>query len=191
MNHPRRLFGAFLRRAALWSKPAAERGGPGFRGILDATFADIPDIVRLETPIFREHEALYRVDFHEPTHAPQITEKYQNVIRSPDAGAAIYIASGHAVGYVAWNLNHENGGRHAVVLSIAVEPSMRRSGIGGAMFDYMRERATADGAVALRAHVWAHNAGSRSFFEARGFMPDHTLYTMSLKKNGMGKSEPA
>jgi len=46
------------------------------------------------------------------------------------------------------------------------------------------------GAIALRAHVWAHNTNSRSFFEARGFMPDHTLYTMPLKEDGTGKSEP-
>jgi GNAT superfamily N-acetyltransferase len=190
VNRLRRLIRDFLRRAGFGQKPAAERGGPGFRGILDANLADIPDIVRFEIPIFRDHEALYRFDFHEPTYAPQIAEKYQNVIGSRDGGAAIYVADGQAVGYIAWNLFHDHRIRQAVVLSVAVEPELRGTGIGRALFDHMRERVALGGAVALRAHVWAHNAGSRTFFEAHGFMPDHTVYTLPLKDAEAAQSKP-
>ena len=181
MNSLRRLFRALLRHTGFGPKPAAERGGPGFRSILDATHADIPDIVRFEVPIFRDHEALYRMDFPESTNEAKVAEKYEHVIRTRDGGAAIYVADGRAAGYVGWRFLGTGETRQAIVLSISVEPALRRSGIGGALFDHMREHVTSDGAVALRAHVWAHNTESRSFFEARGFMPDHTAYSMPLK----------
>jgi L-amino acid N-acyltransferase YncA len=162
------------------SKSAVVRGGPGFCGILDANAADIPDILRFEMPIYRNHETIYRFDFPVAANENDVGARYRHLILSPEGGAAIYVADGRAAGYVAWMCYHSHRTRHAAVLSIAVEPALRGNGIGRALLDHLRDRLTAEGVVALRAHVWAHNTESRDFFEASGFAPVHTVYSLGL-----------
>ena len=184
MNALRQWLDTLPRLAGLGREPAEMRAGPGFRGILDATLADIPEIVRFEMPIFQHHEEQYPYDFQISMDERQVTEKYEKIVRSPDSGAAMYVADASAVGYVSWTVYDQVKDRQAVVLSIAVEPGYRGQGLGRALLAYARERAEASGAESLRAHVWAHNVPSRAFFEAQGFTPVHTVYNAPVAAPG-------
>jgi len=176
----RSLKSALFRLAGLGPKPAAERAGPGFRGIVVANEADIADIVRFELPIFDEHRPLYRIDFQQAATDRQVSDKYRALLGSPDAGAAIYVANGSPIGYVAWQCLHVGQMRMAVVLSIMVEPAHRGTGIARELLDHARQRVRDGGASVLRAHVWAHNAASHAFFQSEGFTPVYGVYDLAI-----------
>lgn len=185
MRALRRLWRAVLRAVGLGPKTAAERGGPGFSGILEATMADVPDIVRLELPIFRAHEAAHPIDFPERTADRALVEKYEALIDSNSAGVAIYVADGRAVGFISWATYSQQGMTQAAIQTIAVDPAYRRRRIATELLEYMRKHLADAGIAAVRAHVWAQNDGSRAFFEKHGFRASFTLYSAPLERPGI------
>ena len=184
MRALRRLWRAVLRAVGLGPKTAAERGGPGFRGILEATLADIPDIVRFELPIFRAHEAAHPVDFVEQTEDRALVEKYEALIGSHSAGVLMYVADGRAAGFLSWATYMHQGATQAAIQTIAVADAHRRQGIATELLDHMRGHLAAAGVTTVRAHVWAQNDGSRAFFENHGFRASYTLYSAPVEISG-------
>ena len=184
MRALRRLWRAALRAVGLGPKSAVERGGPGFRGILEATLADVPDIVRFEVPIYRAHEAAYPMDFIDRTEDRAMVEKYEEMINSESAGVFIYVANGRAAAFISWATYLHQGTTQAAIQTIAVDPAYRRQRIATELLDHMREHLAAAGVTALRAHVWAQNDGSRAFFERHGFRASYTLFTAPLESAG-------
>ena len=140
MSAVRRLGRRFLRLVGLGPKSAVERGGPGFDGILEATYADIPDIVRFEVPIFRLHEAIHPFDFVEPADDRTLVEKYEHLIRSKSASVSLYVTDDRAAGFISWATYLNQGVLEAAVLTIAVDPAYRRRELATSMLRHMRRR---------------------------------------------------
>jgi len=169
VNGLKRLISACLRRAGLGTKSALTRAGEGFRGVLDATIADIPAIVEFEPPMFQEHMAQYPQDFAQPFTEEGLTEMYVRIFSRRLGGAAIYLAEGAALGYVSWIYREYFGVSQVLIHSISVNAGHRRSGVARAPIDHARAHARDRGAACVRANVWEHNEASRAFFRAVGF----------------------
>jgi len=145
--------------------------GSGFRGVVDASVADIPDIVRFEIDVFREHREHHPQDFQDSVNGAVLTKAYRQRIRSDDQGAGVYVAEGTTIGYVAWTIYSHYGTRQALIHSIVVHPEHRGMGAGRALLSHAETRAIEEGAKCLRANIWAHNKVSRAFFATNAFGP--------------------
>lgn len=183
---PLRLWLAGAARVIFSSsaKAAAGRAGAGYRGPVDATFADIPDIACLELPVFRAHEQRYNDDFPDPMDDGRLSAFYAEFLRNGAGGAAIYVADGAAVGDVAWTFHRHFGANQAHIHSIVVAPDYRSRGIGRELLSHAIRRAAERQAECLRAIVWNHNDRSRAFFRAAGFGQVSETYGISLSADG-------
>ena len=59
--------------------------------------------------------------------------------------------------------------RRAHLVLLAVQPSLRRHGVGAALFGWLHEIARRAGTTRIHLEVRADNAGARTFYEALGF----------------------
>ncbi|MDH3668886.1 MAG: GNAT family N-acetyltransferase [Paracoccaceae bacterium] len=177
----RRWIVTALDALGLGPRPTRIRMGPEFVGVVEATLADIPDIVELELPVFREHREYHPGDFQQPMNAPMIADFYRQVMFDDDWGIAVFVADRSTIGYVAWTAYEQFEGRHALIHSIAVNEAGRRRGIARALLAFAETQADARGLASIRANVWAHNEASRAFFASNGFYPVAQLMGRSIR----------
>lgn len=181
MNRLRRWGALALDKFGLGLHPARTRMDADFSGVVEATRADIPDIVELELPIFQEHRAHHPDDFRHEMTANWIAEFYRQATSQDEWGAAVFVAKNTTLGYVAWTISEQFEGHHVVIHSIGVDPAIRRKGVAQALLDFAETAAAKDGLTTIRANVWAHNEGSRAFFAKNGFYPITEMMGRSVR----------
>jgi ribosomal protein S18 acetylase RimI-like enzyme len=63
-------------------------------------------------------------------------------------------------------------GRRGYIYHLAVEPSWQRRGVAGALMDELEARLRAKGALKAKLQILVGNDVSRTFFRARGYLPE-------------------
>ena len=182
MSAIRRAVVTAVHAIGLWPRAAHRRMKPSFAGVVDATIADIPEIVRMELPIFREHQKFHPQDFQQTMNESVTSAFYRQALFSDNWGAAVYVAEGSTIGYIAWMIYEQFEGRHALIHSIAVDPVNRRRGIARALLAHAEEKAAEKKITSLRANIWAHNEDSHAFFAANGFTPVAQTVGRSIRR---------
>jgi ribosomal-protein-alanine N-acetyltransferase len=62
------------------------------------------------------------------------------------------------------------GEHEAHLLLFAVQPALRRQGVGSALLDWLETTANTAGTGVIRLETRSSNAGARAFYRARGFV---------------------
>ncbi len=106
---------------------------------------------------------------------------YEDWLAEPGAFVLIAEAEGAAVGYALVPMRGPEetwatGARIATLETLAVLPSHRGQGLGGALFDRLREELRADDVRELEVSVIATNADARRFYERQALLPFTVSY---------------
>ena len=118
----------------------------------ELSWTDIPELVRLETETFPDDAWTEASWWGELAGRPR--RDYVAVER--DGELAAYGGIDH-------------GGHVADLMTVAVAPAHRGSGLGESMLDELEGRASAGGAEALMLEVRADNAPARALYDRRGY----------------------
>ena len=118
----------------------------------EVSWTDIPDLVRLEGEAFPDDAWTEASWWGELAGRPR--RDYVAVER--DGELAAYGGIDH-------------GGQVADLMTVAVAPGHRGSGLGESMLDELEARAAAGGAEALMLEVRADNAPARALYDRRGY----------------------
>ncbi len=119
--------------------------------IRHATIDDVPAIHRIE-----------RTSFGDPWNA----ESFAQMIEHPRVHATVAEVAGAVVGYcVAWVIADE-----AEVANLAVDPEVRRAGIGGALLDELLRTLDGLGGARVYLEVRDRNLGAQALYRSRGFV---------------------
>jgi ribosomal-protein-alanine N-acetyltransferase len=118
--------------------------------IRDMRPADLSAVVAIERSSF-------------PT--PWSERAFRSLLLRPDAFLLVADLGGRVIGHAAaWFIGSE-----AELADLAVDPSMRRRGVGGALLDAVRARACDRGADALSLQVRVSNVTALRLYAAAGF----------------------
>ena len=88
-------------------------------------------------------------------------------IRNPETEVVVAREHQRVIGFGVAEFHFDT--RHAHLVLLAVEPSLRRSGVGAALFDWLHKIARRGGITQIRLEVRADNADARAFYEKLGF----------------------
>ena len=146
--------------------------------VRDLTGADLPEVTAIEAAVFGD-TAWSAAAWAEEAAAASAQRRY--LVAESDA------TEGGIAGYAGVLL----AGSDADVLTLAVDPAQRRSGIGRALLDALRGVAEAARAQSLFLEVAADNAAAIGLYQASGFTelgerrhyygPGRHAVTMSLR----------
>lgn len=118
----------------------------------ELAWTDIPDLVALESEAF-------------PDDAWTEASWWGELAGRPRRDYVVVHREGELAAYA--GLDH--GGQVADLMTIAVAPGHRGSGLGAGLLDELESRAAAGGAEALMLEVRADNAPARSLYDRRGY----------------------
>ena len=118
----------------------------------ELTWTDIPELVRLETETF-------------PDDAWSEASWWGELAGRPRRDYVAVERDGELAAY--GGIDH--GGHVADLMTVAVAPAHRGSGLGESMLDELEGRASAGGAEALMLEVRADNAPARALYDRRGY----------------------
>lgn len=115
-----------------------------------ATEDDVADIHRIERACFTD---------------PWSASSFRSMLVHPRVHATVAERDGAVVGYCfAWIVGDE-----AEVANIAVEPTMRRAGVGALLLDQFLRIADGHGVMSTHLEVREGNAAALRLYESRGF----------------------
>ena len=118
----------------------------------ELTWTDIPDLVRLETEAF-------------PDDAWSEASWWGELAGRPRRDYLVVERDGELAAY--GGIDH--GGQVADLMTIAVAPGHRGTGIGGDLLTELETRAATGGAEALMLEVRADNEPARTLYDRRGY----------------------
>ncbi len=121
-------------------------------GLRELSWTDVPELVRLEDETFPDDAWTEASWWGELAGRPR--RDYVAVER--DGELAAYGGIDH-------------GGQVADLMTVAVAPGHRGSGLGESMLDELERRAAAGGAEAMMLEVRADNAPARALYDRRGY----------------------
>lgn len=97
---------------------------------------------------------------------PWSASSFRSMFAHPQVQATVAERDGAVVGYcVAWMVGDE-----AELANIAVDPSVRRAGVGAQLLDQFLRAADGHGVTATYLEVRAGNAAALRLYESRGFV---------------------
>ena len=116
----------------------------------EATPDDVPAIHAIEVASFAD---------------PWSEGAFRSMIAHPQVRARVATRGGEVVGYsIAWIVDDE-----CELANVAVAPTIRRAGAGGALLDDLIAEVERRGGATIWLEVRASNAAARALYESRGF----------------------
>lgn len=105
--------------------------------------------------------------FSEPLFRPRL----EQLLRSPELGAALVFELESVVGYavVTWGFDLEYGGRDSYLTELWINPSHRGMGYGKAALKFVEAFARQNGAGALHLAVRHDNRSAAGLYERAGY----------------------
>lgn len=105
--------------------------------------------------------AIEQASFHDPWSAAS----FRSILDQPQSIATVVEQAGAVAGYcIAWMVGDE-----AEVTNLAVEPSVRRAGLGRALLDHLIAVVAERGGATIYLEVRASNAAAQALYQSREF----------------------
>jgi diamine N-acetyltransferase len=138
------------------------------------TAARLDDLVRLNKSVQVMHVE-HEPSFFRPFDETAIRDYLEKALTDPSVAFLIAVEASLAVGYAMLRVQERPEGpytlarRHAELEHIAVEPSARGRGVGGALLDEAVSAAKQLGVDELGLSVWQFNEEAQRLFGRHGF----------------------
>lgn len=145
------------------------RARPGARrrtvvGVKETAAGSSRERVRVRDLAARDLKAILVIEaasFQDPWSA----ESFRSMLAQSQTLATVVERSGAVAGYcVAWMVGDE-----AELTNLAVEPGLRRTGLGRALLDQLLDTIAARGGATLYLEVRESNAAAQALYRSRGF----------------------
>lgn len=147
---------------------------------------DIPDLDRLLYQVHALH-AEGRPDIFVPGQKKYTDEELAALLPDDSRPVYVYEENGAVLGYVfcMYEITSAEPSRLArkviYIDDLCVDAAARRAGVGKKLYDFVMDRARAEGCDAVTLHVWDVNPGARAFYESMGMGVLKTLMEQRLK----------
>lgn len=130
--------------------------------------ADVEPLIVLEELSFRSYYQPHRFD----------ADQFRSYVASDDTISQLALSDARPIGYVLGKVVQRGENRSARIDSVAVAPSMRRSGIGRRLMRFFARQAHNEGYRRIWLEVADRNRGGIALFESLGYrrfrrLPDH------------------
>ncbi|MCW5580158.1 MAG: GNAT family N-acetyltransferase [Luteimonas sp.] len=123
-----------------------------------------------------------------PLDEARVSRGLRQLMADASLGAVLFAEAGGArVGYLVlgWCFSIEQGGRHALVDELYLEPAARGRGLGAALLAVACDWAREHGAEVVRLEVNRHNPRAKALYLRSGFRDeDRDILTLSLARDG-------
>lgn len=139
-------------------------------------------------PVLLEMLRRFYAEDRIPLDEPRVRRGLAQLVADPTLGAALFVEAGGAcVGYLVlgWCFSIEQGGRHALVDELYLEPAARGRGLGSALLAAACDWARGQGAEVARLEVNRHNPRAKALYLRHGFRDDDRDL-LSLPLGGTG-----
>lgn len=108
------------------------------------------------------------------------------IFDNPETPVYVYAKDGAVLGYVFCALRQSSGGalqplKTLYIDDLCVDEKARGSGVGTALFNYVKAFARERGCYNITLHVWECNPGAKSFYESLGLLPQYTSMELICK----------
>lgn len=114
--------------------------------------------------IRRDMDAVLQIE-HQSFAKPWSEEEFLCCLRQRNCIGVVAESNGVIVGYMVYGLHKRN----LTILNMAVDPELRRMGIGKQMIDRMKDKLSQQRRTALYADIGDDNLTGQLFFAAQGF----------------------
>src|SRR5690606_32175400 len=123
-----------------------------------------------------------------PLDEPRVRRGLAQLMADASLGAVLLVdVDGACVGYVVlgWCFSIEQGGRHALLDELYLEPAARGRGLGGVLLERACDWARQHGAEVARLEVNRHNPRAKALYLRAGFRDDdRDILTIALAPGG-------
>ena len=147
-----------------------------------ATEADVSDLVRLNASVQEMHARHVPTHIKMPSADPGCAEFFRKILADPTACLIVAVEESSIAGnFFAKEVKQEESWirpalRTFMLEHIAVDPALRRKGIGHALISRFFDEARSRGIGRLGLCCWAFNEDGRRFFRRHGFTEVHTRW---------------
>ena len=128
-----------------------------------------------DLPVLMDMLRRFYVEDRIPLDEPRVRRGLTQLLADASLGAALFAeAEGRRVGYLVlgWCFSVEQGGRHALIDELYLEPAARGRGLGTALLAAACDWARGQGAEVARLEVNRHNPRARALYLRHGFRDD-------------------
>ncbi len=162
------------------ANPAKTNPGDPISPIRRARDDDTPDITRLLFQVLEVHHN-GRPDLFKSHATKYNQEQLRDIIHNDNTPVFVYPdENDHVLGYAfcvfqrKLNDNILTDIQTLYIDDLCVDESRRQSGIGQALFEYVRKFAKESGCYNLTLNVWAANINAMKFYQKQGLVPQKT-----------------
>lgn len=155
--------------------------------IRNATDADLPEILRLNDQVQKQHADQYPGKFKYPTVTQEMEEFFGRILDS-DSNKIIVILKEHKlIGYLWYEIQEKpenafkNGLKRFYIHHVGVDKESRRSGAATSLFEWVVAKAQAASIDEIGLDTWLLNKEAQSFFEHQGFKREKIIYSKNIK----------
>ena len=137
-----------------------------------AAAQDLPDIVRLSDVIQRQYAEAYPGDFLRRTDAEDVSDFFERLLGDESQEVLLATRGDETVAYLWHQIQRPPPNPFTRPLSrvfvhhILVDPSYRRQGVAGLLFEHVQDAAERDGHSEIALDTWAANTEAQAFFES-------------------------
>ena len=155
--------------------------------IRDAVDSDLGAFSRLHALVESMHRRALPGRFRKPP-ASYAAKVFREALRGKDCRLFVAESDGRVAGYAVVRIKRApkhpllKPGKQISLEEMSVARDARRSGIGSALVRHAERFAAKKGFAELELHVYAFNAGARSFYERLGYPPARTHLSKKIER---------
>lgn len=156
--------------------------------IRTATDTDLPELLRLNDQVQKQHADQYPEKFKYPTVSQEIEDFYRGLLNSDSNQIVVILKAQKLVGYL-WYERQEkpenafkNSLRRFYIHHIGVDKDSRRSGAATALFEWIITKAQSESIDEIGLDTWFLNEEAQRFFEHQGFEREKIIYSKKVKR---------
>lgn len=152
--------------------------------VRSATADDLDALIRLNGQIQKLHADLYPEEFSENRSPGKVSKFFQKLIKSEEQILFVAEYENTVSGYIWCEIFQKRrtlfsaSKNYLYVQHICVDNTLKRNGIGAALFREMEYSATENGISEIKLDTWSLNESAQAFFKTSGF----EAYRINMKK---------
>ncbi len=155
--------------------------------IRDATDADLPELLRLNDQVQKQHADQYPEKFKYPAMDQEVEEFFKGILDSDSDKVIVILKEKKLIGYLWYEIQErpenalKNGLKRFYIHHVGVDKGSRRSGAATALFKWIITKAQAASIDEIGLDTWQLNKEAQIFFEHQGFEQEKIIYSKKIK----------